>query len=347
MDVCSDGDGGKTPAKLYGLSLARSTTDSDIGKHTKQYNIERMSLEAALLDTGSAITLAGERAAQQWISAGFARSVQPRERSIRGIRGIGALNRVSYWIRISLDVGGFLVTFHDVPVIKEHDGLLIGNDFLGKGGADVRYAGADTGTLTLRQGNASSSPLRFHTAAVTDYPLSELARSNIAEVGSDTAMPPAANFGDVTAEEREQQRKQQMIAPEVEEAIKSITPIGWVPETIEIPAWSEAHFRIRLPASLTKARDVLLLPLEDERKEDIGIMVAPTLQRVTEDGYVTCRAINMHKEKKRIPLLTPIVRFQVDPRVFNVEYEYTTEEMLLCFFHYKFLFIVAYSSRLH
>ena len=70
---------------------------------------------------GSAITLAGERAAQQWIAAGFARSVQPREHSIRGIRGIGALNHVSYWIRVwcvvspLLDVGGFLVTFHDVP----------------------------------------------------------------------------------------------------------------------------------------------------------------------------------------------------------------------------------------
>ena len=41
-----------------------------------------------ILDSGSAITLAGEQTAAEWIQTGFAVEVIPLPKSIRGIRGI-------------------------------------------------------------------------------------------------------------------------------------------------------------------------------------------------------------------------------------------------------------------
>ena len=357
LTVSSDDDGGKTPAKLYGLRLARHSSGALIGRDTALRDILYSPLEDVLLDTGSAITLLGSQLADSWLQNGFARTVTPRATSTRAIRGIGALNQVTCWVCVTVEFGGVLVTFMDVPVIKEHEGFLVGNDFLGKGGADVRYTSASSGSLTLRNADrtkAISTPICFRSAAF-EHPLVSFARTRqrrrlkrrtrthrratsrnarssyeseyeSEDESSDANI--AADFGEISPEERAKKYAELEQAREVEDAIRDVMPIGWVPETTEIPAWSEAYFKIRVPATLVKAREILLMPLEDERQADLGVLIAPSLQKVSEDGYVMCRAINMHKHKVRIPLCTPCVRFQVDPRIYNIEYEYTVEEIL-------------------
>ena len=149
ITVSSSVDGWKTPARLYGLQLVRHARGLPVGSNTSLSDVIYAPLDDVLLDTGSSITLLGSRVADLWIRDGFARTVKPRASSTRAIRGIGALNHVQCWVRVTIDVGGALVTFADVPVIKEHEGFLVGNDFLGKGRADVRYTSDSTGTLML------------------------------------------------------------------------------------------------------------------------------------------------------------------------------------------------------
>ena len=278
-----------------------------------------------ILDSGSAITLAGEQTAAEWIQTGFAVEVKPLPKSIRGIRGIGALNHVTRWIRVTVDVGGAFVTVHDIPVIREHQGFLIGNDFLGKGRASIQYNTDTTGTLTLRD-QTTLAPISF-AVGFRSVPMSECHLATILD--SPTAsINLAADFGDVSDEERTALIQQQEQAAEVERELSEIAPVAWAPETIEVPAWSEMYFKVRVPATLVKARNVLLLPLEDERSADLGVLIAPTLQRVTKDGYAMCRAINTKSRKVRIPLLTPLARFQIDPRVYRIEHEFTADEIV-------------------
>jgi hypothetical protein len=328
IDVSSKQSGRKTPAQLYGLALVRNKSGAPHSDSIQSSAVNRLYLPDTLLDGGSGITLVGAETAAQWLTSGFACEVEPLPSSIRGIRGIGALNHVQKWITTTVDIGGAFVRFHDIPVIKEHRGFLIGNDFLGNGRAAIRYDDNDSGTLTIRdsQGAAISSPVGFrisqHTTASSVVSFMTTINQTTAEANL------AVDFGDISDEERAERMEQLKQAADVEAALRDVKPIGWTPETVEYPAWSEFHFKIRVPASLVKARDVLLLPLEDTRAADLGILVAPSIQRVDENGYAWCRGINLNKKAGRIPMLTPVVQFQVDPRVYNVSYEHTAEEIL-------------------
>ena len=271
-----------------------------------------------IADSGSATVLAGKEDAAHWIRAGVAQSVAPRETSVKHIRGIGAINRVCMWLKFTLDIGGALVTFHDVPVLSGHRGLLLGNDFLGAGRANLSYETPHSGVLTIRDSSLTprSIPVPF-----------DISNSDGLSFASEVCSV-AGDFGPISPEERQEFAKQQDEAPQVERALRGVDPIGWVPETTVIPSWSEKMIWIRVPETLVKARDVLLLPLEDERRTDPGVLIAPSLARVSKDGYAPCRVINMHKTDKRLPLLTPLVRFQIDPRVYNISYEYTVDEII-------------------
>jgi hypothetical protein len=358
INVSSTEDGGKIPARLFGIELVKMLDGTPVRKSTAKPDSIAMKVleDMGILDTGSAIGLAGERAAKKWLQEGYARKTEPLPRSIRAVRGIGALNKVTMWITVTLNIGGVFVTIDDLPVIGQHNGLLLGNDFLGKGRARIDYDSQYGGSLTIRDETLKpiSSRVFFRTVRGDndDEGLNALAalasRKRLkrrvvkvqrqettayeSEYESDSettgAAYNAASFGEITEEERAQKVAQQRDAAEVENELKEIAPIGWTPETVEVPGWSEKFFKVRLPATLVKARDVLLLPLEDERREDIGVLIAPTLEKVTKDGYAYCRAINMSDKKVRIPLLTPVVRFQVDPRVYNIEHEHTAEEIM-------------------
>ena len=304
-----------SPAKLCGVAMVADEDATSV----MTMPVGRLVLDCiSIPDSGSATTLAGKTDAEEWLRNGLATRVDPRPSSVRHIRGIGAITRVCLWIKFTLDMGGALVTFHDVPVLSGHRGLLLGNDFLGPGRADLSYESDRSGVMVIRDKQLvpQSLPIPF-----------DISGSDGRSFVADSAAA-ACDFGNITATEREELSALQDKAAEVEKALSGVDPIGWVPETTSVPAWCEKDIWLRVPELLVKARDVLLLPLEDERRTDPGVMIAPSLQRVDKDGYVRCWVINMQKKEVRLPLLTPLVRFQIDPRVFNIDYEYTPEEII-------------------
>ena len=308
-----------SPAKLKGVRMVTDENEAE-SVITASPGISSVLLDCInIMDTGSATTLAGKVDAEAWLRAGVATSVKPRETSVRHVRGIGAISQVCMWLKFTLNIGGALVTFHDVPVLTGHNGLLLGNDFLGPGRVDLSYTDELSGTLTIRDASMipRSLPVQFDVSGADGL-----------SFAADAAAAAAADFGAISTKARAEIAEQQEGAPAVEKALRGVDPIGWVPETTVVPAWSEKDIWIRVPELLVKARDVLLLPLEDERRTDPGVLVAPSLQRVSKEGYAMCRVINLAKTEVRLPLLTPLVRFQIDPRVYNVEYEHTTDEII-------------------
>ena len=323
----SSAGGSRTPARLHGVRLVANP-------HSRVQSETTLNLDCVdILDTGSAITLAGDDDVTEWIKelgAGI-EEVTPRPTSITHIRGIGATSLVVRWIRMTLDIGGVHVTFQDVPVLRGHRGLLLGNDFLGPGRSVISYNTDTDGTLTLRESTTlqpMSVPVPFSTeftkeGVATFYAAShESLRQQHAQTFS-----AAVDFGDITAEERAARIQQQADAHEVEQILQSVTPCAWTSQTVVVPAWSEVRFKVRVPEILSKAREVAVVPLDDERREDLGVLIAPTLQNVGKDGTILLLAVNNDTKPKRIPMLTPCARFIVDPRVYDVQYEHTLEEI--------------------
>ena len=138
----------------------------------------------------------------------------------------------------------------------------------------------------------------------------------------------AADFGPISQAEREEFAKLVEEAPEVERALQQVQPVAWAPETITVPAWSQAIVEVKVPEVLMKCKNILLMPLDDETEADLGVLVAPSLVSVSSKGTVPCQVINLGRKPVRIPLLRRIARFQVDPRVYSVQYEKTTEEII-------------------
>ena len=114
----------------------------------------------------------------------------------------------------------------------------------------------------------------------------------------------------------------------IADAVKGATPCAYAPRTIVIPRKCERYIRVRCPMQIAAGHDVAVLPLEDERAGDLGVLVAPTLQTVDKQGYVTMRVINMGGEEVRIPQLTAMARFVIDPREYVESLEYTTQQVL-------------------
>ena len=81
-------------------------------------------------DTGSAITLMGEKDFRKFEALGCARRVERRDTSITRVYGIGAANIVLFHARFTVNFGGAEVEFLDVPVLANHSGVLFGNDML-------------------------------------------------------------------------------------------------------------------------------------------------------------------------------------------------------------------------
>ena len=325
----SSADGPHCPARLLGISLV-----NDRGRRP-QWGRE---VECNIMDTGSATVLAGQVDADEWLSdpsSGVTR-VDPKPSSIRRIKGIGALNMVEYWVQLTLDIGGCLVTFTDVPILRGHRGLILGNDFMGQGRVSISYSTSNRGdgTLTIRDKglNAISLPVPF--VHRPSRPASVLALAAVATATDEctahvaSAERIAADFGPISQAEREEFAKLVEEAPEVEKALQQVQPVAWAPETITVPAWSQAIVEVKVPEVLMKCKNILLMPLEDETEADLGVLVAPALVSVNAKGTVPCQVINLGRKPVRIPLLRRLARFQVDPRVYSVQYEKTTEEII-------------------
>jgi hypothetical protein len=119
----STADGKHTPNKLLGVGLLAGPGEKTIR------------IDCNIFDTGAATCIVGEAQADEWLRRcpGFVHEVNPLPTSVQRIRGIGAINAVVKWIGITLLIGGVLVDVVDLPVLRGHSGLLLGNDFIGAG----------------------------------------------------------------------------------------------------------------------------------------------------------------------------------------------------------------------
>ena len=318
----SSADGRRMPSRLDGISLVTDSPDEPLIDHN-------------IYDTGSATTLLGEDEAENWLRRypTCVKKVRALKTSIQRIRGIGALNYVQYWLQFRVRVGGAVVLFTDVPVLRGHRGFLLGNDFIGKGRVvhDASPNGIHDGNIVLRdvRGRPISRPVPFrHTGdSVASFAV-------CAEAVADELPPPTRSAyvrlnlsvsGDGTVTSS---TSTTTVSVSDEETIRDVAPVAFTPKRTRIDAWSQADIRLRVPFAAKGTGPVALMPLEDLRLKDLGVMMAPGLSEPDEEGYVVCRVINLKQHPVELPKLVPIARFIVNPKVTNADIQFTIDEIL-------------------
>ena len=240
-------------------------------------------------DTGSGTCLIGERDFNHLKSLGLARRAPALASSVTHIAGVGAINQVLYHASFRLSIGGAIVEFEDVPVLNAHQGILLGNDFHGVTRTSYKF-GSD--------GKGNDGFIQLFDA--NDESVSE-------------RVPFSHSGGEGRA---------------VTSLVESATPIAYTPKAIEIPAWSEAIIRVRIPAAATGDRTLALVPLDDERVKELPFLIAPCLVKPDADGFAPLRVINPSRKKVRATDLQAVARFIVDPEISGIDLEFTEDEII-------------------
>ena len=305
---------------------------------------KRTPCKVRVFDTGSGTCILGFKDAIELERLGLLVRVDPLPTSVRRIRGIGGLdNNVVFWVKCTLDIGGCLVDFLDIPVLRNHSGFLLGNDFIGQGRCQLSYAqsigggaaSAFHGTVVLRDSsfNPISTPVAFETCA-EDAPafLAEpLASFQATAGGSD-----AATSDDSTSPEAEPSFNtaatpgsvdDEAVPKKVLRAVNEIAPVAFCPKSTRVPPWCEFILPVMIPHSIARGKPVLLTALESPEYGDLGVLVAPALVKADENGMVPCKVINASHEPVDIPFVAPVARFTVDPAS-GVEYEFEVDEIM-------------------
>ncbi|MDC0525694.1 reverse transcriptase family protein [bacterium] len=265
---------------------------------------------------------------------GAVRRVAPLPSSVQRVLGIGAMNEVVCWTSFTLQLGGRLVELEDVPVLRNHSGLLLGNDFLGAVRASLSY-GSDLkdcdGSLLLRSkdGAVASQEIAFtHRVGGSQLGASTFLASTITDAADTRYAQLQCELADDGYVSLQIDVRVNWEETMVDDIISTIDPHAFTPERTVVPAWCEKLVKCRVPASIAKGADVALLPLEDATLPDLGVLVAPCVQRPTEDGFVWARVVNTSREEVSIPMLTPIARFIIDPRTAPLATEYDVNQVM-------------------
>ena len=304
-------------------------------------------VDVNVFDSGSGTCILGYDDALRWERdhAGSLKRVSPLPSSVRRIRGIGALNEVAFWVQFTLDLGGCMVDFLDVPVLHGHRGLLLGNDFIGQGRCKLQYATSGSvyeGTATLydEQGVAVSAPVPFATNAgeVSAF-LSTAAADDDGATGSggtaQANMSTAETVGEGSScnfASTPSELKSETLPEELLRSLNECAPLAYAGSSLRFPAWSQQIVKVKTPASLAKTgRPLALVPLEAAEYGDLGVMLAPCLGVPDKDGFMECVLINLSREVVPVSMLSPIARFVIDPELGGPEVEFTSAEIMkLC-----------------
>ena len=312
-----------TPLKLHGTKI--------VGHLGERHSIDAMvadRLAELVDDSGSSITLMGDddlayfqRHVPDCVHVLAANEVPPT--AIRRIKGVAGVTHVTCHVRLCLDLGGVVVCCTDIPVIPGHRGLLIGNDLHRRTNASIEYTDSAVGaaSVTFRaRGKCGTLPATADATAPRPGLDAVVTLSDASVDTCDSAEAIAARIvrRAVDSVERE--------TAETEEALRGVEPCAFAPSTITIPKWSRRFVRLRVPAAAIDGYDLAVLPLEDGT--DLGVRVAPTLQRADKDGYVTVEIINTSQQKAVIPMLSRVARFIVDPSIAGTDLEFTVDEIL-------------------
>ena len=323
--------GAHTPCRLLKLHLVNETGT----------RMKRVAVPNNIFDSGAGLTFFGTSLVNKLRreQPGMLRSVEPLPSSVQRIQGIGAGNRVKEWVACTIDIGGVLIDLEDSPVIDEIDDLLLGNDTIRaiRARMDYREGPGYAGTVTIQNsaGMALSEAVPFAVTKSVVLPFVASAQPSdvyLAEPQERTAIPvptvrlslvvgPNGSVKAVTTLER-------TLTPEIKRVLGEVAPLGYAPKPICVKAWCQQYIRVRIPASIPPDMVVALLPIEDPSLPDLGVLVAPTLDRADKNGYVWVQVLNPTRKEVTIPLLRPIVRFIIDPEVGGPEVEFTPDEVM-------------------
>ena len=326
----SSGAGRFSPARLLGAHMVSG------GKRTP--------CKVRVFDTGSGTCILGYKDAIELERQGLLTRVDPLPSSVRRIRGIGGLdNNVVFWVKCTLDIGGCLVDFLDIPVLRNHSGFLLGNDFIGQGRCQLSYAEAADGdsasvfhgTVVLRDSSFKpiSAPVAFATCAedapaFLAEPLTSFQATTIGEETSSTddstsgCTEPTLNTATTPSAIEDEAVPKQVLR-----AVNEVAPVAFCPQSTRIAPWCEQILQVMIPASIARDKPVLLTALESPEYGDLGVLVAPALVKADKNGMVPCRVLNVSREPVDVPFLAPVARFTVDPAS-GVEYEFEVSEIM-------------------
>ncbi|KAL1508652.1 hypothetical protein AB1Y20_004748 [Prymnesium parvum] len=300
--------------------------EHELGTGVVSRDGRRIPLDAApvrvgnIADTGSGTIALGFDAFQRLVALDphCVEHVVPLRSSIMSINGIGdgahSSTSILFHVRLTLELGGSLFTHEDVPVCRAISGLLLGNDFNVATRASYHYEpfskdGVDyDGSVVLNAtgGQTPSKPIPF---SCRPHPQFRSAFVAAADASPEAApLPPTVD--------------------EAESIINSLNPIAYVDTRTVVPAWSEKIVAVRAPAALLEGYDVAILPLEDERREDVGVAVSPGMYRPDAKGMIHIRVVNASLRPVAIPMLTPLARFMIDPRQGDKDVEFSVGEIL-------------------
>ena len=321
IDVSSSIAGRNTPLRLRGLKLATADgTDHSID----------VEVTDGIPDSGSCACIAGLAWAEKYMRlapSSVVRLDKPLPTSLGGVTGVGGGSSALYYIRVSLMHGDCELVLHDVPVLPNIPGLLIGNDAYGIGGATFQYwqqprAAADglpcDGELTLRnpRTGAVSTPLPF-THRITTQRV-------VAAAGASAFTAAADEQCDADDWETLVLKAERDVAFELN---KHAVPIAYAPQALHVPKWSYRKLRVRVPATCVN-HEVCVIPLADSRLNDLGLTVHSTLGKADADGYLDVMVTNTTSAGKDIGLLQAVGRFVVDPTAEDMDIEFTTDEIM-------------------
>ena len=112
----------------------------------------------------------------------------------------------------------------------------------------------------------------------------------------------------------------------LEDVIRNAVPVAYARHNYTMEAWSEGLIEVRIPAAALKGHSVLILPLDDHRVQELDVLVSPGIYEVSDEGTIKVRIINTSTRRVSVPALAPVARFVVDPRAYDTDLEYTTDE---------------------
>ena len=298
----SSADGAHVPTKLVGLKLRGPS-----GK--------LLQLPANIGDTGAATVVLGlgdyERIKTQL--PGAITRVDRLFTSYEGIRGVTGTSPTLFHVHFTLDFDGVPITVKDCPVLAGHSGILLGVDIAGKGRANYSYEESYFEEGDARLPCDGFMQLRDESKLVTAQ-LPFVHRADTLE-----ALQRASSSAPMVAA---------ALAASPANEDSSAVPIAYAPSPVRVPAWSEQMVRCRIPSAAVGDHHLAVLPLEDSRIGDIGVLVAPCLQKPDSEGYVWLRVVNPSLQPVHIGALTPMARFVVHPTVTGANIKYTVDEIL-------------------
>ena len=306
----SSADGPNVPARLLNLSVRRADG-------------VKVPVQANIADTGAATVIMGlcdfERL--QRLLPGSIKKVSPLATSFQGIRGVTGSSMALFHAQFVLDFDGVPITICDCPVLADHSGILVGVDVAGAGQAQISFEKDGAFTQVSADGVPTELPcdgfmsLRDESKAViATLPLVHRA-STLGALA--TAAPSFPSVASAVA-----------VEDPVEKAVAGALPLAYAPTAIRVPAWSEQAIKCRIPAAAVGDHALAVLPMDDDRLADLGLLVAPCVQKPDSEGYIWIRVVNPSLQPVHVGPLTPLARFSVNPKVLDKDLRYTVDEIL-------------------